>query len=207
MPLLLMDGQAMDYGELRLGWQATALQAQMGQGQRARRGRPGRDPRRQEHIDEPVIEVEPSLIHRAAARGKNPRPGNAEPVGADAQRFHQRDVFLVAVVVVAGHLRSAAILDEPWLRRVRVPDRRPSPIDIVSPFDLKGGCGDAPHKAPGKGINRHLGSPAKRPVKLTNQPLCLTADGSINSPHRCQACQPRDESCPTLAPTCVGKQT
>ena len=110
--------------------------------------RPRRDARRQEAIDETVVEIEPCDVHGAAPCRKYPRPCDAESVRADAEGRHQCDVLGVSVVVVARHVGVAAVFDETWLLGIGVPDRCAPAIDIVGALDLEGRSGDAPAQSP-----------------------------------------------------------
>ena len=68
---------------------------------------PRRDVRAQQLVDQPVVEVEPLGVQRPGPVGEDARPRDAEAVGLEPQRLHDRDVFLVAVVVVAGDVAAA----------------------------------------------------------------------------------------------------
>ena len=52
--------------------------------------RPGLDALCQQRVDEPPVEVETALVDRAGTERLHPRPGDREPVGAQAQLGHDR---------------------------------------------------------------------------------------------------------------------
>ena len=63
----------------------------------------------EQRVDQPLVEVEPGLVHRARALGQDAAPGDAEAVGVEAELAHQRDVARVAAVVVAGDVAGVAV--------------------------------------------------------------------------------------------------
>ena len=87
-------------------------------------------------VDEPVVERQPLGVRPAAALGLDPRPGDGEPVAADAEVPHQRDVLAVAVVVVAGLLAAAAVGDAAGLRAEGVPHAGAAAILVDGTLDL-----------------------------------------------------------------------
>ena len=48
-------------------------------------GRDRSDPGRQELVDQTIVEVEAALVDRAPTRRDDPRPGDGEPIRADAE--------------------------------------------------------------------------------------------------------------------------
>ncbi len=102
------------------------------------------DARGQQRVHEPLVEVEPRLVDGAGPGGQDPRPADAEPIGARAQIGHQPDVIRIAVVVVAGDVARAAIGDRAWPAGKRVPDRRAPAVLGRCSLDLVGGGGEAP---------------------------------------------------------------
>jgi hypothetical protein len=111
----------------------------------------------EEAVDEPCVEVEAALVQRPGAIGVDPRPGDAEPVRAEADIGHAVEVLAPAVVVVAGDVAGVAVLGR--ARRVAepVPDRLAPAVLADRPFDLVGGRGGTPQEAIGEG---HAVSPA-----------------------------------------------
>ena len=77
-------------------------------------------------VDQAAVEVEPLRVDRADAVRQHARPGDAEAVRLHAQRLHQRDVLLVAVVVVAGDVARVALEHRALLLAEHVPHRRPA---------------------------------------------------------------------------------
>ena len=69
----------------------------------------GGDSVREQRIDEAVVEVEALRIGRADAVGKDARPRNREAVGARAERLHERDVLLVAMIMVDRDVAGVAV--------------------------------------------------------------------------------------------------
>src|SRR5262249_54550158 len=94
--------------------------------------------------DEAAVEVEALGVGRAGALGEDPRPGDREPVRVRADVLHQRDVLLVAVVMVVGDVAGVVILDLPGRMGVGVPDRDALAVLVPGPLDLIGGRRDAP---------------------------------------------------------------
>jgi len=85
-----------------------------------------------------------------AALGLDPRPGDREPVGGDAELGHQRDVLLEPVVVVARHVARVAASDLAGGPAERVPDRGTAAVFVDGPLDLVGGGGGAPEEPLGE---------------------------------------------------------
>src|SRR5262249_37657101 len=75
---------------------------------------------------------------------------DGEPVRSGADVLHQRDVLLVAVVVVVGDVAIVVVLDVPRRMRIRIPDREALAVLIPRTFDLIRRGGDAPVKALGE---------------------------------------------------------
>ncbi len=101
-------------------------------------------------VDEPVVEVQPLAVDPPVPVGQDPRPGDREPVGADAESGHQRHVLAVATVVVGGHVRTRAVLDPARFPGEGVPGGRPPAVRRHRPLDLEGGRGDTPQEADGE---------------------------------------------------------
>src|SRR5262249_43248150 len=98
--------------------------------------RPRLDPRREQRIDQPVIEGKARLIGRAAAGRKHARPGHRKSVAADAQVLHQGDVFREAVVVVAGDVAAVSVGDPAGLTAIAVPYAGRATVIARSALDL-----------------------------------------------------------------------
>ncbi len=126
------------------------------------------DAGRSEGIDEPPIEVEPTLFDRAASVGHYPRPSDRKAVHLDPEPRHERDVLAKARVMVGGDVARVAATDRPRTSHERVPDRRPSPVSACCSFDLVRRRRDAPcetgweheRRARPHAITRRTGTPA-----------------------------------------------
>ena len=96
----------------------------------------GRDSVREQRIDEAIVEVEALRIGRADAVGKDARPRNREAVGARAERLHERDVLLVAMIMVDRDVAGVAVRDLAGRVGEAVPDRAALAILVPRAFDL-----------------------------------------------------------------------
>ena len=92
-----------------------------------------RNPVGQQQVDQPVVEVEAGRIHRAAAAGLDPGPGQREPVGINPQFLHQRHVLGHPVVVVAGDGGAVVLNDRARLGRENIPPEGPRPSSSRAP--------------------------------------------------------------------------
>ena len=113
-------------------------------------GDPGLDPRREQLVDQPVVELEPLGVGGPRALGQHPGPAHAEAIGPEADLLHESDVLPVAVVVVAGHVARVAAPDRTLLADEHVPDGRALPVRVPAALDLVGGGGGAPGEAGGE---------------------------------------------------------
>ena len=86
------------------------------------------DAGRQEVVDQPVVEVEAGGVERARAGGLDPRPGEREPVGVQAEVDHVLQVLGRAVVVVARDGARVARVHLAGSGGVGVPDGREAPV-------------------------------------------------------------------------------
>ncbi|MET3989378.1 hypothetical protein ABID65_001004 [Bradyrhizobium sp. S3.9.2] len=111
----------------------------------------GLDAVREQLVDEPVVEIEPLRIGLARSIRKHPRPRNREAVGLDAERLNQRDVVLVAVIVLVGAVAGRAVLDLAGRVAENVPDRLAAAVLVDGALDLVGRGRRAPQKILGKG--------------------------------------------------------
>ncbi len=75
----------------------------------------GRNPVGQELVQEPVVKGQSGRVHRAAAVGLDPRPGQREAIRVDAQLLHEGNIAGHAVIVVAGNSRAVAVHDGAFL--------------------------------------------------------------------------------------------
>ncbi len=109
-------------------------------------------------VHEAVVEVEAGPVGSAGSVGKDPRPCDREPVGADSEPLHQLDVLAPPVVVVARHGRIRPVLDRPALRGVAVPHGLAAPALVLRALDLQRGRGHTPKEPFREALHRHAGS-------------------------------------------------
>ena len=95
-----------------------------------------RDACGEQRVDQPVVEVEPRFVDRARAVRLYARPGDREPVAVDAELAHQRNVFAVAMVVVAGDVAGVAVVRSAGRMAEGVPDRGAAAVFGYRTFDL-----------------------------------------------------------------------
>src|SRR4029450_10968233 len=95
-------------------------------------------------VGQALVEVDALRVRRTVTLREDARPGDRETVGVGADVLHQRDVFLVAVIVFVGDVAGVAVLDLPGGVRECVPDRRPLAVLVPRPLDLVRGGSDAP---------------------------------------------------------------
>mmetsp|Transcript_39099 Transcript_39099/g.104817 ORF Transcript_39099/g.104817 Transcript_39099/m.104817 type:complete len:257 (+) Transcript_39099:1292-2062(+) len=111
---------------------------------------------RDELVDQIVIKLHSFGVHLAPALREQPRPGDREPVGRQAQLLHQCHVLLPAMVMVARRGAVVIILHLSLHGAKGVPDAR-RPAVLVAALDLVGGRGTAPHEAL-RELQRELGA-------------------------------------------------
>ncbi len=104
---------------------------------------PGLDARREQRIDQAIIECEALFVRLALAQREHARPRHREAVGADAEIAHQRDVLRITVIVVAGNVAGLAIVHVAGAAK-RVPDAGAATVFIRRAFNLIGRGRDAP---------------------------------------------------------------
>src|SRR5262245_2753593 len=113
----------------------------------------GLDPLCAQRVGQALVEVDAFRVRRLVTLREDARPGDREAIGVGANVLHQRDVFLVAVIVIVGDVAGVAVLDLPGCVRERVPDRRTLAVLVPRPLDLVRGGSDAPMET--------LGEPSK----------------------------------------------
>ena len=101
---------------------------------------------RQQLVDEAVVEVEPGLVDRSAARRNDPRPRDREAKRVEPEVAHQRHVVGVAVVEVAGWFPRVAVPDLPGRRAEPIPDTLATAVLVHRAFDLVRRRGGAPEE-------------------------------------------------------------
>ena len=105
------------------------------------------DPGGEQLVDEPVVEVEARRGDVTATVGDHPRPGDREPVGAEAEFAHQPDVGRGMLVVAAGDVAVAAVEDRPGIVQKRSQMLSPRPArppsiwndDVAAPHTKSSG--------------------------------------------------------------------
>ena len=107
-------------------------------------------------IHKGLVEIESGLIGLAAAVWKNAWPGDGETISAQAEIFHDLDVLGPAMVVVAGYIGIAAVLDFSRESRKAVPYGFTPPSFKSATFDLLSRSGNAPEKSLGKAVTGHI---------------------------------------------------
>ena len=115
-------------------------------------GDKGADARRQQPINQALVEVEAARIDRARAIGQDARPGDREAIGCQAQALHQGNVVAPAVVVVVGHIARVAVVGLTGRVAEGIPDGWLAAILGNSALDLVGGRGGSPQE-----VGRELG--------------------------------------------------
>ena len=88
------------------------------------------------------------FIHLSRTVGNHSCPGNGESVDLDIVLLHKSNIFLIAVVAVAGHIAGVAVFDILMgsVMAVIVPDVAALAVSIPGAFALIGGAGYAPEK-------------------------------------------------------------
>ena len=126
----------------------------------------------EQQVDQPVIEVQAGRVHRAAAAGLDPGPGQREPVRIDPQFLHQRHVLGHPVVVVAGDGRAVVLHDRARLRGEDIPPGRAAAVFIERTLDLEGRRRHAQGEA-----GRKQGSQIMWRKRSSTGPLCSFGGG------------------------------
>src|SRR5215213_8210121 len=101
-------------------------------------------------IDQAPVMVEPVLIGGSGPLWLNAWPGYGEAVRLHPEVGHQVEVFLQAVVMVAGNVSRVAMANLALGVAERVPDRRSASVLCGGALDLVGGRGRAPQKVLGE---------------------------------------------------------
>jgi len=107
-------------------------------------------------IDEPIIEIEACFICLAAPKGKHPRPGDREAIRVYAKIAHQRHVFFIAIVVIAGDVARVIVLAASG-RGVSIWDTFAAAALFRRAFDLEARRRHTPHEFRWPGANLSLG--------------------------------------------------
>jgi hypothetical protein len=64
-----------------------------------------------ERIDQPIVEGKAGFIGGAASFRQYAGPRHRKAISADPELLHQRNVFAVAVIVIAGDIAGVAARD------------------------------------------------------------------------------------------------
>ncbi len=124
----------------------------------------GRDAMLAEFVEHRAVVVEARLAGGAAPARLDPRPGDGEPVGPQAERGHQRDVLAVPVVGVAGDVARVPAADLARRMAEGVPDRGALAVCARRSLDLVSGRRRAPDE-PGRELKDAVGT-SHRPLPL-----------------------------------------
>jgi hypothetical protein len=109
--------------------------------------KPGLDLRRDERVDQAIVECESRFVRLAAAARDDSRPRHRKPIGVDTENAHQANVLRIAVVVVAGDVTSVTVGDASGLPAIGVPNAWAAPVLGDGAFNLIAGRRNAPYKA------------------------------------------------------------
>ncbi len=127
----------------------------------------------EQRVDEARVEIDALPVDDSFAVGINPPPRHAEPIGVEAELRHERDIFLVAPIVVAGDISG---LIQPCVARSMretVPEARSSAIGGRRSFYLVGGRRCSPQEIIGKAVGiTHLKSRMLRKVADASHTAC-----------------------------------
>ena len=106
-----------------------------------------RDAGGEQRIDEPVVEVEPRLVHATAAVGEDARPRDREAERVEPELAHQLDVVGVPVVEVARDRAGVAVANLAGCRAEAIPDALAAAVLGRCALDLVRGGRRAPDEA------------------------------------------------------------
>src|SRR5215831_4034156 len=109
-----------------------------------------RDAGLEQAVQEPVVEAEPGLVHRARACREHPTPRDREPIRAEPERVHERDILAPASVVIAGDVAGRAAPGATGRVRKPVPVAGPGAVSERRALDLIGGSRCAPQESGGE---------------------------------------------------------
>ena len=105
---------------------------------------PRRDAALEHRIDQAIIKINATCVHRAEPVRHDAGPGDRQPVIFDAEPGHQIEIFAVTMVVIAGDVEIVAVMRRAGLAGERVPHGRALAVLGGSALDLGRGRGDAP---------------------------------------------------------------
>src|SRR6185437_4485271 len=110
----------------------------------------GLDAGGEQRVHQPVVERESGAIDRSRSEREDAAPGNAEPIGAQAELAHELHIVWPAVIMIGGDVTRLAIRGAPRGVREAMPDARSRTVGERRTFDLIGGRGGSPEEAFGK---------------------------------------------------------
>src|SRR3954447_5952805 len=94
------------------------------------------NPRGEQVVDEPVVEVETGLVHPAAAFRENARPGDREAERVEPELAHELDVLRIAVVEVTRDRPGVSAPNLAGRRAEAIPDALAAAVLVDSALDL-----------------------------------------------------------------------
>src|SRR2546426_796288 len=144
------------------------------------------DPALQQLVDKPRIEIDSLFVDSSGSLGIDAAPRDAESISVRSQLGHDRNIVLVAPVVVAGNV--ARLIEPGVARSVRetVPDAATGAITGRGAFDLVGRGAGSPKEIVGESeVFCHLGGPlisARSGIHKTEAGSCkLTKAASFSA--------------------------
>ena len=100
----------------------------------------------QQIVNQPLVEIKTGRIEFSAAGGKDTGPGDGEAGRSQTDILHQPDIFLVAVIVIAGYVCVLVLVHLPRGVAESIPDGLSSSILVHRALDLVGGGCSAPQE-------------------------------------------------------------
>ena len=120
------------------------------------------NPRFEQSVDQARVEIESTDVDRSGPFRNDPRPRDAEAIGANAELRHQRHVTLPAVIVIARHVPGGTVVDTSGSIAEPVPDALPAAVFVCCALDLVRARGYTPKKSRRKLESSHGGTLARR---------------------------------------------
>jgi len=99
------------------------------------------------------------FVHFSRSGGDNAGPGNGEAVAVKTKFRHQRDVFGIMVVLVAGNFAAFPRVYRARLAGKSIPNRFAASAFVTGAFNLITGSGGSPYKIFGKNESVHNNLP------------------------------------------------
>ncbi len=95
-------------------------------------------------VHQPAVKIQPLGIRLARAFRLDACRRHGKPVAVEVQRAHQRNIFAIAMIVIAGDVTVRAVLDLARSVRETVPNGFALAVLVPCALDLKRGRGGAP---------------------------------------------------------------